>query len=230
MARLLGVEDHAAQMHLQSRQRQLHLGIWIELIALFWMVIEASIALTTGFATHSVSLEGFGIDSIIELVAGSILLWRLSVEQRGGSIEVVNHAERRASLITGMSLFGLALYIVADSAFALLTQSRPQVSLWGIGLAIAAAIIMPLLWQGKLRVATHIGSAALKADAACSVTCAYMSFTLLCGLLLNTFFGFWWADALAALALVYFIVREGREAIHEARTGEKCNCGDEECS
>ena len=230
MARHLGVEDHATQMHLQSRQRLLHLGIWIELIALFWMVIEASIALTTGFATHSVSLEGFGIDSIIELVAGSILLWRLSVEQRGGSIEVVNHAERRASLITGISLFGLALYIVADSAFALLTQSRPQVSLWGIGLAIAAAIIMPLLWQGKLRVANHIGSAALKADAACSVTCAYMSFTLLCGLLLNTFFGFWWADALAALALIYFIVREGREAIHEARTGEKCNCGDEECS
>ena len=230
MARRLGVEDHAAQMQLQSRQRQIRLGIWIELIAMFWMVIEAGIALTTGFATRSVSLEGFGIDSIIELAAGSILLWRLLVEKRGGSIEVVGHAERRASWITGMSLFALALYIVADSAFAFLKQSRPDVSVWGIGLAIAAAIVMPLLWQGKLRVANQIGSAALKADAACSVTCAYMSFTLLCGLLLNTFFGFWWADALAALALVYFIVREGREAIHEARTGEKCNCGDEECS
>ena len=230
MARQLGIKDHVNQTHSQSRLGQIRLGIWIELIALFWMVIEASIALTTGFATRSVSLEGFGIDSIIELIAGSILLWRLLVEQRGGSIGVVSHAERRASWITGLSLFCLALYIVAASAFAFLTQSRPQVSLWGIGLAIAAAIIMPLLWQGKLRVANHIGSAALKADAACSVACAYMSFTLLCGLLLNTFFGFWWADALAALALVYFIVREGREAIHEARTGEKCNCGDEECS
>jgi divalent metal cation (Fe/Co/Zn/Cd) transporter len=230
MAQLLGVEDHAEQVHLQIRQRQLRLGIWIELIALFWMVIEASIAITTGFAAHSVSLEGFGIDSIIELVAGCILLWRLLVEMRGGSIELVSRAELRASWITGISLFGLALYIVADSAFAFLTRNRPQISWWGVGLAVAAAIIMPLLWQGKLRVAKRIGSAALKADAVCSVTCAYMSFTLLIGLLLNKFFGYWWADALAALALVYFVVREGREAIHEARTGEKCNCGDDECA
>jgi divalent metal cation (Fe/Co/Zn/Cd) transporter len=231
MAQQLSVDkEHSPKMYLQSRMGQLRLGIWIELIALFWMVIEASIAITTGFATHSVSLEGFGIDSIIELVAGSIILWRLLVEMRGGSIEVVSHAERRASWITGISLFGLALYIVADSAFAFLTQSRPQVSWWGIGLAIAAAIIMPLLWQGKLRVAKRIESTALKADAVCSVTCAYMSFTLLSGLLLNKFFGLWWADALAALALVYFIVREGREALHEARTGEKCNCGDDECA
>jgi divalent metal cation (Fe/Co/Zn/Cd) transporter len=231
VAKQLGVEkEPATQTHLQFHLGHIRLGIWIEVIALFWMVIEASIALITGFATRSVSLEGFGIDSIIELVAGSILLWRLLVEQRGGSIEVVNYAERRASWITGISLFGLALYIVADSAFAFLTQSHPEVSWWGIGLAIAAAIIMLLLWRGKLRVANHIGSAALRADAICSVTCAYMSFTLLFGLLLNKYFGFWWADALAALALVYFIVREGREVIHEARTGEKCNCSDGECN
>ncbi len=131
MAQQLSVDkEQSSQTHLQSRMGQLRLGIWIELVALFWMVIEASIAITTGFATHSVSLEGFGIDSIIELVAGSILLWRLLVEMRGGSIEVVSHAERRASWITGISLFGLALYIVADSVFAFLTQNRPQVSLW----------------------------------------------------------------------------------------------------
>jgi divalent metal cation (Fe/Co/Zn/Cd) transporter len=230
MTQHLGVEkEYATQTNVQSRLGQLRLGIWIELIALFWMVIEASIAITAGFATRSVSLEGFGVDSIIELIAGSILLWRLLVEQRGGSIEVVSQAERRASWITGICLFGLALYIVADSIFAILTQSHPQVSWWGIGLAIAAAIIMPLLWQGKLRVAKHIGSTALKADAVCSVTCAYMSFALLIGLLLNAFLGFWWADALAALALVYFIVREGREAIYEARTGEVCTCGEDEC-
>jgi divalent metal cation (Fe/Co/Zn/Cd) transporter len=96
-------------------------------------------------------------------------------------------------------------------------------------LAIAAAIIMPILWQGKLRIARRIGSAALKADAACSVTCAYMSLTLLIGLLLNRFLGWWWADPLAALVLVYLLVHEGREALHEARTGEACNCGDEKC-
>ncbi len=229
MARQVGMQN-TVQTQTLGRAGQVRLGVWIELLSLLWMIVEASIAITTGFATHSVSLEGFGIDSIIELIAGGVLLWRLLAEQQGGSVEVVEQAERRASWITAISLFGLALYIIASGAFALLTQSRPEASWWGVGLAIAAAIIMPLLWQSKLRVAKRIGSAALKADAMCSVTCAYMSFTLLAGLLLNKFFGLWWADPLAALALVYFIVREGREAMHEARTGETCTCEGEECS
>jgi divalent metal cation (Fe/Co/Zn/Cd) transporter len=213
-----------------QRTGQLRLGVRIELVTIIWMTIEASIAIVTGFATHSVSLQGFGIDSIIELIAGGVLLWRLRVELRGGTTGVVERAERRAAWITAISLFALAVYIVGDSAFAFLTRSRPEASWWGIGLAIAATIVMPLLWQGKLRVAKRIESAALKADAMCSVTCAYMAITLLVGLLLNKFFGWWWADPLAALALVYFIAKEGKEALHEARTGETCSCGEEECS
>jgi divalent metal cation (Fe/Co/Zn/Cd) transporter len=212
------------------RARQLRLGVEIEVVTILWMTLEASVALIVGFTTRSVSLQGFGIDSIIELIAGSVLLWRLLVESRGGLLETVERAERRAAWITAVGLFALAVYIVADSAFALLTQTRPEASWWGVGLAIAAAIIMPLLWQGKLRVARRIGSAALKADAACSVTCAYMSLTLLAGLLLNRLTSWWWADSLAGLALVYFLVREGREAWHEARTGEACQCGDGACS
>jgi divalent metal cation (Fe/Co/Zn/Cd) transporter len=211
------------------RRDDIHLGIWIELVTIVWMVIEASIAISVGFATRSVSLQGFGIDSIVELIAGGILLWRLLVEQRGGSIEHIEQAENRASWVTALSLFALALYIVADSIISFLMQTRTEASWWGVGLALAAALIMPILWQGKLRVARKIGSAALKADAACSVTCAYMSLTLLAGLLLNRFLGWWWADSLAALGLVYFLVQEGREALHEARTGESCHCGDEEC-
>ena len=212
-----------------TRSGQVRLGVWIELVTIAWMTIKASVALMVGFMTRSVSLQGFGIDSVIELVAGGMLLWRLLVEQRGGSIEVVEQAERRASWVTATGLFALAVYIVADSAFSLLTQSRPEASWWGVGLAMAAASIMPLLWQGKLRVAKQIGSAALKADAACSVTCAYMSLTLLAGLLLNRLFGWWWADPLAALVLIYFLVQEGREALHEARTGETCSCGADDC-
>src|SRR6266702_980119 len=211
------------------RAGQVRLGVWIELVTILWMTIEASVALVVGFTTRSVSLQGFGIDSIIELIAGGILLWRLLVEQRGGPIEAVERAERRASWVTAIGLFALAAYVVVESGFTLLTQTKPEASWWGVGLAVAAAILMPLLWQGKLRVARRIGSAALKADAACSVTCAYMSLTLLVGLLLNRLFGWWWADPLAALALVYFLVQEGREALHEARTGETCSCGDEDC-
>jgi divalent metal cation (Fe/Co/Zn/Cd) transporter len=223
------VRQVQVQLFTRDSAGQVRLGIWIEVVTIAWMTFEASIAIIVGYMTRSVSLQGFGIDSVIELVAGGILLWRLLVEQRGGTTDAIEQAERRAAWVTALSLFALSIYIVGDSTFALIIQSRPEASWWGIGLAIAAAIFMPVLWQGKLRVARRIGSAALKADAACSATCAYMSFTLLAGLLLNRLFGWWWADPLAALVLVYFIVREGREALHEARTGETCDCGDEEC-
>jgi divalent metal cation (Fe/Co/Zn/Cd) transporter len=226
MARSLPMSDASSP----DRRGQLRMGIGIEVVTIVWMIVEAAIALTAGFATRSVSLEGFGIDSIIELIAGGILLWRLLVESRGGSEERVEWAERRAAWVTAIGLFALGGYIVVDSAWTLLMRTHAEASLWGVGLAIAAAIVMPVLWQGKLRVARRIGSAALRADAACSVTCAYMSVTLLVGLLLNRFLGWWWADPLAALVLVYFIVQEGREAWQEARTGEHCDCGDEECA
>src|SRR5438067_3011843 len=136
-----------------TRARQVRLGVWIELVAIAWMVIEAGVALSVGFATRSVSLQGFGLDSIVELVAGSILLWRLLVEQRGGSTERIETAERRASWVTATGLFVLAVYIVGDSAFAFVTRTQPEASWWGVGLVVAAFIIMPLLWLGELRVA-----------------------------------------------------------------------------
>lgn len=210
-----------------TRQRHVRLGIWIELVTIAWMIVEAAVALTAGFSARSVSLEGFGLDSVIELIAGGILLWRLEVERRGADLEQVERAERRAAWVTACSLFALALYLFVDSALTFFTGTRSEVSWWGLGLAIVAALMMPLLWQSKLRIAERIGSAALKADAMCSVTCAYMAVTLLLGLLLNRLFGWWWADPLAGLALIYFLVREGREALHEARTGETCHCGDE---
>src|SRR5450432_806424 len=135
-----------------TRKGNVRQGIWIELVTIVWMGIEASIAISVGFSTRSVSLQGFGIDSIVELIAGGILLWRLLVEQRGGSVERIEQAERRASWVTALSLFALALYIVGGSALTFLTGTRPESSWWGVGLAIAAAMIMPLLWQGKLRV------------------------------------------------------------------------------
>jgi divalent metal cation (Fe/Co/Zn/Cd) transporter len=230
MARQLPVFNSASvTQSVSTRKGDVRQGIWIELVTIAWMLVEASIAITVGFTTRSVSLQGFGIDSIVELIAGGILLWRLLVEQRGSSIERIEQAERRASWVTAISLFALSAYIVGASALTFLTRTRPEASWWGVALALAAALIMPLLWQSKLRIAQRIGSAALKADAACSVTCAYMSFTLLVGLLLNRFFGWWWADPLAALFLVYFLIQEGREALHEARTGETCHCGDDEC-
>src|SRR5689334_11647899 len=121
---------------LNARAQQLRLGIWIETLSFMWMLVEASIAITAGLLARSISLEGFGFDSIIELVAGGVLLWRLTIEQRGAALAAVQRAERRAAWITALSLFVLALYIVVDSGFSLLARSHPQVSWVGIGLAI----------------------------------------------------------------------------------------------
>src|ERR1700674_3925606 len=106
-----------------TRAGQLRLGVWIELVTIVWMTIEAGVSLSVGFMTRSVSLQGFGIDSIIELIAGGILLWRLLVEQRGRSAEGIEQAERRAAWVTALCLFGLAIYIVGDSLFALLLHN-----------------------------------------------------------------------------------------------------------
>ena len=222
MAHLLSAKDQNASI---SHRADLRLGILIEAITLVWMVAEAAIALAAGFASHSASLESFGLDSVIELIGGGVLLWRLRAEQRGLAGEALERTERRASGVVGWALYALALYIVVNAALAFLTRARPEESWAGLGLAVAAVIVMPILWQGKLRVARRIGSAALRADAACSVTCAYMALVLLAGLALTRAFGWWWADPLASLGLLYFVIREGREALEEAK-GHACSCCD----
>lgn len=220
------------QIEAAPRAASVRTGILVEIVSIGWMIVEAVVALGAGFASHSVSLQSFGIDSLVELFTGGILLWRLSAEQRmllAGAdtpptldIEVI---ERRASRIAGWALYALAAYILLDIAYGLLMRQRPEATPWGIGLALAASVIMPVLWLVKRRVAATIGSAALRADAACSIVCAYMSVTLLIGLGVTQVFGWWWADSLAALALLYFIVREGREALEKASGHDSCGCG-----
>lgn len=213
-----------------ARAADLRAGVYVELASLGWMVVEAAIALGAGLAARSASLEAFGIDSVIELVAGWALLRRLTFELRlragsaGADEQRVEAAERRASRIVGWALYALAAYVVLDVAWGLLTRTHPAASPVGVALAAAACVVMPALVVAKRRIAGRIGSAALRADAACSVVCAYMSAALLAGLALNALLGWWWADSLAALALLWFIVREGREALEKAAGRDDCDC------
>ncbi|MGZ3583092.1 MAG: cation transporter [Ktedonobacterales bacterium] len=223
------------QIEAAPRAASIRTGITIEIVTIGWMIVEAAVALGAGFASHSVSLQSFGIDSLIELFTGGVLLWRLTIEQRmlvaGVDVEAtgqIEGIERRASRFAGWALYALAVYIVLDIAYGLLTRQRPESTAWGIGLALAATIIMPVLCYAKRRVAARISSAALRADAACSIVCAYMSVTLLIGLGLTRLLGWWWADSFAALALLYFIVREGREALEKASGHDSCGCGDDD--
>lgn len=205
---------------------QVKKGINIEIVSILWMMIEAAVAIGAGVAAHSLALTAFGADSIIELVAGGILLWRLYVEAGGASLERVKQAEKRAAWVVGVALMALAVYIVVMAGYDLWTRTGSESSMLGLALAIASGIIMPYLSHAKKAIGTQIGSKALRADGSCSIVCAYMAWTLIVGLILTALVGWWWLNALAGLALVYFVVKEGIEAIQEARGVEDaCGCG-----
>ena len=211
---------------IQQRQNDLRRGLAIEAVTIGWMVIEAIVAVGVGVTSRSGAALAFGLDSIIEIATAMILVWRLRAEFGGKvSPERVEAVERRAGRIVGGALFALAGYVVLQSAATLVLQIEPERSDVGIVLAVVAMIGMPILSRAKLNIATAIQSPALKGDAACSITCAYMAATLLGGLALNALFGWWWADPIAALGIVYFLVREGREAWR----GEDC-CQDDGCA
>jgi divalent metal cation (Fe/Co/Zn/Cd) transporter len=212
------------------RKADVRAGVRIEIVTVAWMTIEAVVAIAAGFLARSVLLTAFGFDSVVELVSGGALLWRLATEAHGGSLARVERAENRAAWIAGIGLVLLCVYIAATSALSLWSHNHPSRSLVGIGLAVCAVLLMPILVWQKRRIADRINSPALRADAACSLTCAYMAATLLAGLALTALFGWWWADALAALALLYWIVPEAREALEGARAGRTaCMCGDPSC-
>lgn len=201
-------------------------GVHIELISIVWMIIEAVIAIGSGVAAHSLSLVAFGADSVIELIAGAVLLWRLSIEANGASLSRVNQAEKASSWVVGIALLLLAVYIVLASGYKLWTHQGAESSYLGIGLAIASGLIMPYLSRSKKRIGSEIGSKALRSDGACSMVCAYMAWTVLGGVAFTALLGWWWIDSIAALLLVYFVVNEGWEAVQEARGIEDaCGCG-----
>lgn len=214
-----------------SRAADLRAGVRVEGVSILYMIVEAAIAIGAGIVARSVLLTAFGLDSIIELVTGGVLLWRLIVEARGGALGRVERAENHAAWVAGIGLVLLCGYVVVTVTLSLLLREKPESSLVGLGLSVVAVILMPLLAWRKRNIANRIGSGALRGDAACSITCAYMAGALLAGLALNAAFGWWWADALAAVVLLYWLGREAREALAGARSGgAACICGcDEHC-
>ncbi|HUZ85203.1 MAG TPA: cation transporter [Gaiellales bacterium] len=205
-------------------------GVHIEEVTLVYMVLEAAVAIAAGIVARSVLLTAFGFDSVIELLTGGVLLWRLVIEVRGGALERVEHAEQRAAWIVGVGLVLLCAYVVVTAVLSLVLRAAPDRSLPGLALALVAVLLMPLLAWRKRVIAGRLGSAALRGDAACSMTCAYMAAALLVGLGLHALLGWWWADPVAALALTYWLGREAREALEGARAGRgACACGDDAC-
>ena len=174
-------------------------------------MVEASVAIGAGIAARSVTLLAFGIDSVIELVSAGVLIWRLTVELRRGQ-SFAAAAEPRASRIGGALLFALAVYVVAAAGWSLWTRQGAEFSWPGLVVSLAAIPIMWLLSRLKLRLADALASRALRADAMESITCGWLSFVVLIGLLTQLALGAWWVDGVTSLVIVGLLVKEGREA------------------
>src|SRR5258708_18555215 len=180
--------------HIAARALDRRRGLTIEAITIVWMVIEAAVAIGVGVTTRSGAALAFGVDSLIELGSAGVLVWRLRAESDQRSQSEVDAIERKAGRFVGGALFALAGYVVLQSIATLVLRVAPEPSFLGIALALAATIGMPVLARVKRGVAESIGSPALKGDAACSITCAYMAATLLRGPTRNALFSWWWAE------------------------------------
>ena len=193
----------------------------LEWFTVAWMTIESAVAIGAGIIDHSISLTAFGIDSLIELTSAVVLIWRLSVELKHGH-RFSENAERTASKIGGFLLFALAAYIIVATAWGFWTRVDEAFSWPGLTVTLLAIPIMYLLAKRKLAVAAKLGSRALRADAVESITCGWLSFAVVLGLLAQLALNAWWVDAVTSLAILWFIIKEGREAWK----GEEC-CADD---
>jgi len=200
-----------------ERARLIAQAFRLEWFTIAWMTVEAVVAISAGVAAHSISLTAFGIDSVIELVSAVVLIWRLSVELKHGR-SFSENAERTASRIGGFLLFGLAAYIIAAAAWGLWTREGEAFSWPGLVVTLLAMPIMTVLAKRKLAIAGKLGSRALRADAVEAITCGWLSFVVVLGLLAQLALNAWWVDSVTSLAILAVLIKEGREAW----AGEDC--------
>jgi divalent metal cation (Fe/Co/Zn/Cd) transporter len=191
----------------------------LEWFTIGWMTVEAIVAIAAGVGAGSLVLLAFGLDSVIELVSAGVLIWRLSVELRHGQ-RFSDRAERIASRIGGALLFILAAYVTATAVWRLWTGTNEEFSWPGFVVALAAIPAMRWLAHRKIAIAEKIGSRALRADAMEAVTCGWLSFVVVVSLAAQWITSAWWIDGVGSLAIVWFLVKEGREAW----SGDNCCC------
>jgi divalent metal cation (Fe/Co/Zn/Cd) transporter len=188
-------------------------------LGIAWHGVEAAVAIGAGVAAGSIALVGFGADSLVEGVAGFVLLWRFAGSRQGSEA-----AERRAQKLIGASFYLIAAYVGVEALRSLIGGHEPDASAVGIGLAAVTLVTMPPLAIAKARIGERLGSSATKSEGRQNLLCAYLSAALLVGLSANALLGWWWADPATALLIAAVAVREGRESWR----GESC-CADGRC-
>jgi divalent metal cation (Fe/Co/Zn/Cd) transporter len=194
-------------------------GQWLTWATLAYNSLEGVVSVGAGLIAGSVALIGFGVDSFIEVTASLAAIWRLRVD---ADAHRRAFAERWALRVIGLCFLALAAYVAVDATWSLIGRAAPKESLVGIAIAAASLIVMPLLARAKRKVAQALASRAIRAEARQTDICMYLSAILLGGLGLNALFGWWWADPIAALAMVPLIAWEGREALRGRACCDDC--------
>ncbi len=188
-------------------------ALWLLGFSIAYNVIEGLLAAGFGLAANSIALVAFGLDSAIECAASAVLFWRMAIEAREEDEGRIERAEERARRFIALSFLALAAYVTVEAGLTLWNGETPETSLVGIVLAILSLLIMPTLAWRKLSVARNIGSRALEGEAKESAACAFLAAVTLAGLVANAALGWWWADPLAGLAMVPWLIREGFEGL-----------------
>lgn len=201
---------------LSQKRRWTLLGRRVVIATMVYNMIEASVALVVGTQSCSIALRGFGINSLIEIIAALLLIGRLGLEGRGADPKIIAQKDRQASRFVGASFLLLALYVCSQAAYVILSGQAPQISHIGIVLASLSLILMPGIAMVKLRVARELSSEALRAEAKETLACSYLSLTLLAGLAANAWAGWWWADPMAALLMLPWLIIEGFKTLRES--------------
>lgn len=193
-----------------AREEAARRGKYVEYFTIAWNSVEGLVAIIAGALAGSISLVGFGIDSFIEVISGSVLLWRMSVDADAKRRE---RNEKLSLRIVGVCFLALAAYVGYESISDLVARKAPEHSVPGIVLACVSLVVMPLLSRAKKKIGNELGSVAMHADARQTDFCVYLSAILLLGLVLNLAWGWWWADPVAALVMVPIIAKEGIDGI-----------------
>jgi divalent metal cation (Fe/Co/Zn/Cd) transporter len=205
---------------IRSRPVLLRRAVRLEALTLAWNVVEGVVGVGAALAAGSVALLAFGIDSFVECASAIVMLWRLRTEGRATSQQAIEATEVRARKLIAASLFGLGAWVLFDAGRMLWTREHPEPSAVGIALTSVSLVVMLWLARAKRRTAAGLKSRALEADAFQTTACWWLSLSTLAGLGLNALAGWWWADPVSALLIVFFLVKEGREAW----TGEDSCC------
>jgi len=192
-------------------------GKRLEYFTIGWHLLEGGISLLAGLASGSLSLVGFGVDSLIELASGATMLWRMDVDHRVADRE---RNEKLALQLIGWSFIALAVYLVYEAVVSFARRQAPERSPVGIAIAVLSLLVMPLLSYAKRNIGSRLHSAAMRADAKQADFCAYLAAILLAGLLVNYWFNWWWADPIAAIVMAFIIANEGINA----STGQRDCC------